>query len=71
MVAVSGVSAIDRAMPDTAWKTTATAAARSPAIQPPSTPTVPRRSPKAARMIAEGAVNISHAAAMPAHPARW
>ena len=73
IVAVSAVLAMFFAMPATAWKTTATAAASRPLIQPcsASTPAVMRNSPKSARMSADGAVNITHAASMPSQPARW
>jgi hypothetical protein len=72
-VAVILVFAMLPAIPATAWRTTATAAASSPLIQPcpPSMAEVDMIRPNAVRIAAEGRVNITQAANIPAQPARW
>ena len=69
MVAVRGVEAMERAMPVTAWKTTATAAASRPSVQLAEVASKSRAN--AAMSANEGQVNMSQAIAMPEKPARW
>ena len=60
-------------MPHTAWAITATAATFSPCTTArPDTPPM-RASPRPSRIMAmaDGSVNASQAASMPAHPARF
>ena len=69
IVAVARVAAMPRAIAETAWKTTATAAASSPAVQPAAGASISRA--KAANSTAEGRVKANQAAAIPPKPARW
>src|SRR5262249_42584263 len=60
-----------RAMPHTAWATTATATTLSPCSHPTSaSPAVRRPYAKTTRAAADGSVNPSHAATPPSSPAR-
>lgn len=70
-VARSRSGASERAMPQTALATTATAATFSPWSQPASaTPSRWRPNANATRAMAEGSVNPSQAAMAPGSPAR-